>query len=153
MWKSWCGRRDSNSQHSDSKSFRVGKLGQTTTNKDNNISKLIDLHYYHTSSNMTVFCKLVAQNWHKSFALVRACSGFFLRSIQSGGVRTANNHRNLWLHSDASDSDFPRPVHFVVPANKVHAMMTNQISEPPVSNIDKSLDINVGMTPSIRGTR
>jgi len=25
---------------------------------------------------MTGFCKLMAQNWHKSFALVRACSGF-----------------------------------------------------------------------------
>ena len=60
---------------------------------------------------------------------------------------------NLWLHSDDSDSDFPRPVHCAVPANKVHAMMTNQISEPTVSNIDESLDINVGMTPPTRGKK
>ena len=63
------------------------------------------------------------------------------------------NIRNLWLHSDASDSDFPRPVHFVVPANKVHAMTTNQISEPIVSNIDESLDASVGMTPTTRGKK
>ena len=25
---------------------------------------------------MACFCKLMAQNWHKNFALVRACSGF-----------------------------------------------------------------------------
>jgi len=58
-----------------------------------------------------------------------------------------------YLHSDASDLDFPRPVHCVVPANKVHAMTTNQISEPTVSNIDESLDINVGMMPSTRGMK
>ena len=29
--------------------------------------------------NMAGFCKLVAQNWHKIFALVRACSGFTRR--------------------------------------------------------------------------
>ena len=28
---------------------------------------------------MAGFCKLVAQNWHKNFALVRACSGFTWR--------------------------------------------------------------------------
>ena len=28
---------------------------------------------------MAGFCKLVAQNWHKSFTLVRACSGFTWR--------------------------------------------------------------------------
>ena len=61
--------------------------------------------------------------------------------------------KSFWLHSDASDLDFPRPVHFVVPANKVHTKMTNQISEPTVSNIDESLDINVGMTPPTRGKK
>ena len=63
------------------------------------------------------------------------------------------NIRNLWLHSDASDLDFPRPVHCAVPAIKVHAKMTNQTNEPTVSNIDESLDVNVGLTPSKRGTR
>ena len=29
--------------------------------------------------NVAGFCKLVAQNWHKNFALVRACSGFTWR--------------------------------------------------------------------------
>ena len=28
---------------------------------------------------MACFCKLMAQNWHKSFALVQACSGFTRR--------------------------------------------------------------------------
>ena len=28
---------------------------------------------------MAGFCKLVAQNWHKNSALVRACSGFSWR--------------------------------------------------------------------------
>ena len=28
---------------------------------------------------MACFCKLMAQNWHKNFALVRACSGFTWR--------------------------------------------------------------------------
>jgi len=54
----------------------VGKPGQTATNKDNNISKMIALHYCHISPNMACFCKLMAQNWHKSFALVRACGDF-----------------------------------------------------------------------------
>ncbi len=62
----WCGRRDSNSQHSDSKSFRVGIQGQTATNKDNNINKMIALHCCHISPNMACFCKLMAQNWHKN---------------------------------------------------------------------------------------
>ena len=46
--------------------------GQTATNKYNNISKIIDLHYCHISPNMACFCKLMAQNWHKNFALVLA---------------------------------------------------------------------------------
>ena len=66
----WCGQRDLNSQHSDSKSFRVGKQGKTATNKDNNISKMIALHYCHISSNMACFCKLMAQNWFKNLPLV-----------------------------------------------------------------------------------
>ena len=69
------------------------------------------------------------------------------------GNHRATLERNLWLHSDASDSDFPRPVHCTVPAMKVHAMTTNQISEPTISNIDESLDVNVGMTPTTRGMR
>ena len=38
---------------------------------------MIAIHYCHISPNMACFCKLMAQNWHKSFALVRACSCFF----------------------------------------------------------------------------
>ena len=47
------------------------------TNKDNNISRMTALNYCHISPNMACFCKLLAQNWHKNSALVRACSGFF----------------------------------------------------------------------------
>jgi hypothetical protein len=54
----------------------AGIQGQFATNKDNNISKIIDLHYCHISPNIACFCKLMAQNWHKNSALVRACSGF-----------------------------------------------------------------------------
>jgi len=43
----------------------MGKQGKTATNKDNNISKMIALHYCHISPNMARFCKLMAQNWHK----------------------------------------------------------------------------------------
>jgi len=45
----------------------MGKQGKTATNKDNNISKFIELNCCHISSNMAYFCKLMAQNWHKSF--------------------------------------------------------------------------------------
>jgi len=44
----------------------VGKQGETATNKDNNISKFIDLNYCHIFPNMACFCKLMAQNWHKN---------------------------------------------------------------------------------------
>jgi len=44
----------------------VGKQGKTATNKDNNISKMIALHYCHISPNMACFCMLMAQNWHKN---------------------------------------------------------------------------------------
>ena len=54
----------------------MGKQGQTATNKDNNITKMIALHYCHISLNIACFCKLMAQNWHKNSALVRACSDF-----------------------------------------------------------------------------
>ena len=59
----------------------MGKQGETATNKDNNISKFIELHFCHISPNMACFCKLMAQNWHKNFALAHACSDFFLLSI------------------------------------------------------------------------
>ena len=29
---------------------------------------MIVLHYYYISPNMACFCKLMAQNWHKSFS-------------------------------------------------------------------------------------
>ena len=75
----WSGWRDSNSQHSDSKSFRVGKQGKTATNKDNNINIIKALHYCHISPNVACFCKLMAQNLEQKFTLVRACIGFFVR--------------------------------------------------------------------------
>ena len=59
----------------------MGKQGETATNKDNNINIIKGLIYSGIPSNMTGYCKLMAQNWHKSFALVRACIGFFLRSM------------------------------------------------------------------------
>ena len=67
----------------------MGKQGQTATNKDNNISKMIALHYCHISPNVACFFKLMAQNWHKNFALVRACSDYFLRSP----IDLMNEHR------------------------------------------------------------
>jgi len=58
----------------------LGKQGYTATNKDNNISMMSFTKYCRFSPNMACFCKLMAQNWHKNFALVRGCSGFFLRA-------------------------------------------------------------------------
>ena len=66
---SWRGRKDSNPQPSDPKSFRVGIQGQPAINKDNNISMMIALDCCHISSNMACFCKLMAQNWHKNLPL------------------------------------------------------------------------------------
>ncbi len=65
-------RHDSNVRPSVPQTLIVGIQGQTATNKDNNISKMITLHYCYISPNMACFCKLMAQNWHKSFVLVRA---------------------------------------------------------------------------------
>ena len=59
----------------------MGKQGETATNKDNNINIIKGLIYSGIPSNMAGYCKLMAQNWHKNFALMRACSGFFLQSI------------------------------------------------------------------------
>ena len=80
-WYRWRTRQDLNLLPTDYKSDVVGKQGETATNKDNNINKMIVLHYCHISQNVACFCKLMAQNWHKNFALVRACSDFFVRSI------------------------------------------------------------------------
>ena len=57
----------------------MGKQGETATNKDNNINIIKGLIYSGIPSNMACFCKLMAQNWHKNFALVRASSGFTWR--------------------------------------------------------------------------
>jgi len=54
----------------------MGKQGEIATNKDNNINIIKGLIYSGIPSNMAGYCKLMAQKWHKSFALVRACSGF-----------------------------------------------------------------------------
>ena len=52
-----------------------GIQGYTATNKDNNISKLIDIHYCNISPNVACFCKLMAQNWHKNLPLAVLISG------------------------------------------------------------------------------
>jgi len=56
------------------------------------------LNYCHISPNMAWFCKLLAQNWHKNSALVRACSGFTWRvsdceelSLARGGIERASH--------------------------------------------------------------
>ena len=65
--KLWRTREDSNLWPPEPQSDAIGKQGYTATNKDNNISKIIALHYCHISPNMACFCKLMAQNWHKNF--------------------------------------------------------------------------------------
>ncbi|MDP7621998.1 MAG: hypothetical protein QGH27_08530, partial [SAR324 cluster bacterium] len=42
----------------------VSVHGQTATNKDNNISKLIDLHFCHISPNMAYFCASPGFTWN-----------------------------------------------------------------------------------------
>jgi len=46
----------------------MGKQGETATNKDNNINIIKGLIYSGIPSNMAGYCKLMAQNWHKSFS-------------------------------------------------------------------------------------
>ena len=53
----------------------MGEQGETATNKDNNISKIIDLDCCHMSPNIVCFCKLMAKIGTKVFP--RACIGFF----------------------------------------------------------------------------
>ena len=77
--KYWRGRKDSNPQPSDPKSLALGKRGKSTANKNNNIIKITAHNYFQISPIMACFCKLMAQNWHKNSALVRACSGFTWR--------------------------------------------------------------------------
>jgi len=45
----------------------VGKQGQTAINKVNIINMIKGLIYSAIFRNMTGYCKLMAQNWHKSF--------------------------------------------------------------------------------------
>ena len=56
----------------DCQSYVVGKQGETATNKDNNISRMMVLNYCNMSPNMACFCKLMAQK----FSHARACSDF-----------------------------------------------------------------------------
>jgi len=51
-WKGWRTRHDSNVRPSVSQTLIVGIQGQAITNKDNNISKIIDFNYCHISPNM-----------------------------------------------------------------------------------------------------
>jgi len=44
------------------------------------------LIYSGIPSNMTGYCKLMAQNWHKNSALVRAFSGFTWRVSDCEGL-------------------------------------------------------------------
>jgi hypothetical protein len=64
----------------------VGKQGKTATNKDNNIRKLIDLHYCRFSPNIACFCKLMAQKRYKNLPLVVLISGvtFYTLNIRAG---------------------------------------------------------------------
>ena len=49
----------------------MGKQGKTGTNKVNIINMIKGLIYLGIPSNMACFCMLMAQNWHKNFALMR----------------------------------------------------------------------------------
>ena len=49
----------------------MGKQGKTATNKVNIINMIKGVIYLGIPSNMTGFCKLMAQNWHKNFPLMR----------------------------------------------------------------------------------
>ena len=69
-WYSWRTSRDSNPEPTDQKTDVLGKQGQTATNKDNKINMIKGITYSGIFRNMVGFCKLVAQNWHKNFALV-----------------------------------------------------------------------------------
>jgi len=44
----------------------MGKQGKSATNKVNIINMIKGLIYLAIPSNMTGFCKLMAQNWHKN---------------------------------------------------------------------------------------
>ena len=85
----WCGRRDSNSQHSDSKSLRVGKQGQTATNKVNIINMIKGLIYLGIPSNMACFCKSMAQNWHKNLPHTDHKNGITELHLISGLIYTS----------------------------------------------------------------
>jgi len=45
----------------------MGKQGKTATNKVNIINMIKGLIYSGIFRNMTGYCKLMAQNWHKNF--------------------------------------------------------------------------------------
>ena len=75
----------------------MGNQGQTAINKVNIINMIKGLIYLGIPSNMTGFCKLVAQNWHKKSPLVRACSDFscgrcheFFQNLQGLFVRVSD---------------------------------------------------------------
>ena len=44
----------------------MGKQGEIATNKVNIINMIKGLIYLGIPSNMTGYCKLMAQNWHKN---------------------------------------------------------------------------------------
>ena len=65
----------------------MGKQGKTATNKDNNINIIKGLIYSGIPSNMAGYCKLMAQNWHKSFpscvrVLVFPCGQYHISANQ-----------------------------------------------------------------------
>ena len=66
-WYIWRTRQESNLRPSVPQTVLAGIQGQSATNKDNNINKMIAIHCCHISPNMAWFCKLMAQNWHKNF--------------------------------------------------------------------------------------
>ena len=93
----------------------------------------------------------MAQNWHKSFALVRvlvfSCGQYHQ---EAAGLQTIIG---IFGFIQTPQIRIFRDQSIVQYRPKVHAMTPNQIRQPTISNIDESLDVNVGMTPTTRGKR
>ena len=53
----------------------MGKQVKTATNKVNIINMIKGLIYLGIPSNMTGYCKLMAQNWRKNFSHVALITG------------------------------------------------------------------------------
>ena len=65
----------------------MGKQGKTLTNKVNIINMIKGLIYSGIPSNMTGYCKLMAQNWHKIFPRTGLITGVTY-ALNSGLIDT-----------------------------------------------------------------